>query len=123
MRLIQPAFAAAAVLALSVSPLSAAKLKDTKGDKPIAELSEDILGDTDRVAEGKEIWIEQCAHCHGAKAYPGKAPKLKPRKYTPAFVYDRITYGFRKMPAWEEVYTESERQSLVAWIMNAKFSP
>ena len=31
-------------------------------------------------------------------AYPGKAPKLNPGTYTPDFIFDRVTYGFGKMP-------------------------
>lgn len=72
---------------------------------------------------GKRIWKEQCAHCHGSKAYPGKAPKLKPRRYKPDFVYRRVTNGFRKMPAWKDVYSKKERMAVVAFIMSKRFSP
>jgi len=111
------------VLGLFSVPLLAANLREASGEHPIPELGEDVMNDPERVAQGKEIWMEQCTHCHGAKAYPGKAPKLKPRIYTPEFVFERVTYGFRKMPPWEEVYDEDERISLVAWVMNRKFSP
>lgn len=85
--------------------------------------TEEFLSDPEHIAAGKEIWDGQCALCHGARAYPGKAPKLKPKRYTPEFVYDRITNGFRKMPAWKDVYDEEERADLVAWILSRKFSP
>jgi cytochrome c5 len=83
----------------------------------------EFLADPEHIAAGKEIWQAQCALCHGANAYPGKAPKLKPKRYTPNFVYDRITNGFRKMPPWKDVYDEEERMDLVAWILSRKFSP
>jgi len=83
----------------------------------------EFLADPEHIAAGKEIWQAQCALCHGAKAYPGKAPKLKPKRYTPNFVYDRVTNGFRKMPPWKDVYDDEERMDLVAWILSRKFSP
>ena len=83
----------------------------------------DVLQDPQRIAAGKDIWEQQCRHCHGRSAYPGKAPKLKPRKYTPEFVYGRVTNGFRKMPPWKDVFTDDERWSIVAWVMSKKFSP
>mgnify|MGYP000122966263 CR=1 FL=1 len=60
---------------------------------------------------------------HGAKAYPGKAPKLKPAKYKPDWVFSRVTDGFRKMPAWKDEYSDDERMKIVAYIMSGSFSP
>jgi cytochrome c5 len=98
-------------------------LEDNAGEDSELVFTPEFLADPEHIAAGKEIWQGQCALCHGAKAYPGKAPKLKPKRYTPNFVYDRITYGFRKMPAWKDVYDEEERMDLVAWILSRKFSP
>jgi mono/diheme cytochrome c family protein len=81
------------------------------------------LNNPKHIDEGRELWQQQCRHCHGASAYPGKAPKLKPRKYKPKFVYSRITNGFRKMPPWEAVYTLEQRMALVAFIKSGEFSP
>ena len=66
---------------------------------PSPEFEQAYLDDTANIEAGKEIWQEQCRHCHGKSAYPGKAPKLKPRRYKPDFVYDRITNGFAKTNA------------------------
>jgi len=85
--------------------------------------TEEFLNDPEHIASGKAIWKAQCALCHGARAYPGKAPKLKPKRYTPEFVYSRITNGFRKMPPWKDVYDDEERMDIVAWVLSRKFSP
>ncbi len=85
--------------------------------------TEEYLNDPANIEIGREIWVGQCALCHGAKSYPGKGTKLKPKRYKPDFVYKRITKGFRKMPPWKDVYTLEERMTLVAWIMSGKFSP
>ncbi len=88
-----------------------------------AALTEAYLNKPENITAGKAVWEEQCRHCHGSSAYPGKGPKLKPRRYKPGFVYDRVTNGFRKMPAWKEIYSDEERMAVVAYILSRKFSP
>jgi len=108
-----------ALIAGGTMAVGAAKVKS----KPPVPFTEAYLSSQENVAAGGEIWADQCRHCHGAKAYPGKAPKLKPHKYKPDFVYRRITDGFRKMPAWMDVYSDDERMQLVAYILSSEFSP
>ena len=85
--------------------------------------SKEFLASTENYEAGKEIWFAQCTHCHGFKAYPGKAPKLKPAKYTPEFVFKRIYKGFKKMPAWNDVYSVDEVRQIVAYVKSPGFSP
>jgi mono/diheme cytochrome c family protein len=92
-------------------------------DEAPVEFTAAYLNDPAVFEQGKEIWFKQCTHCHGFKAYPGKAPKLKPKRYTPEFVYKRVSKGFKKMPAWESVYKKEELMAVVAYVKNRKFSP
>ncbi len=92
-------------------------------DAAAVAFTEDFLNDPAHHAAGKELWEGTCQHCHGSKAYPGKAPKLRPGKYTPEFVYDRVTNGFRKMPAWKDILSDEERKNVVAYVLSKKFSP
>lgn len=85
-------------------------------------LTEAFLNDTDNIAVGKKLFFKQCARCHGKRAYPGKAPKLKPEKYKAAFVYKRINKGFRGMPSWKRMYNEKQRKSLTAYVMSKGFT-
>jgi mono/diheme cytochrome c family protein len=110
---------ATAVLAGGIVDATAAKKKS----KPPIPFTEEMLLDEGRITAGREIWQEQCQHCHGSKAYPGKAPKLKPKKYKPGFVYRRATDGFRKMPAFADVYSDLERMDVEIYIRSEKFSP
>lgn len=87
------------------------------------EFSEAFLSDPANVEAGKEIWFAQCTHCHGFKAYPGKAPKLKPAKYKPTFVFKRVYKGFKKMPAWKDTYSVDEIRQIVAYVKSPEFSP
>lgn len=82
-----------------------------------------FLSDKTNIDAGGEMWAAQCRHCHGAKAYPGKAPKLKPAKYKADWVYRRVTDGFRKMPAWKDEYSDEERMKIVSYILSGSFSP
>ena len=84
---------------------------------------DDFMADPANFDAGKEFWFAQCTHCHGFKAYPGKAPKLKPANYTSEFVFKRIYKGFKKMPAWSEVYTVDEIRQIVAYVKGPGFAP
>ncbi len=75
------------------------------------------------IEAGRIVWENQCRHCHGAAAYPGKAPKLNPGQMAPGFIYERVTYGFGKMPGWKDVFTVEQRKGVVAYIKSGDFSP
>ena len=82
-----------------------------------------VMKDTSLIALGQQVWDGQCRHCHGNSAYPGKAPKLKSSSYQPDFVYDRVTNGFRKMPAWRDIFNERQRVGVTVYIMSDAFAP
>lgn len=111
------ALAALALIGALVAPAMAG---GTEGGE--VAFTEEFMNDQENIGRGKEIWDEQCKLCHGKAAYPGKAPRLKPRKYKPEFVYKRVTKGFKGMPAWEEVYDQQDRMSVTAWVMSRDFS-
>ena len=117
---------AAAVIGVTLSSLVLAGPAYAEEDEIIVEdveFTEAYLDNDEAIDEGAIIWVDQCQHCHGAKAYPGKAPKLKPRKYKPKFVFYRITKGFKAMPPWKDFYSLEERMAIVAYIMSDEFSP
>ncbi len=118
--------AVAPAMAVLESAPAAQESSDGAGassDAQAVSFSEEFLGDQANIDAGKALWQKQCRHCHGKAAYPGKAPKLKPRRYTADFIYDRVTYGFRKMPAWGKVYSQKERMAVVAFVLSDQFSP
>ena len=112
--------AAAVAVVLAGLPGAEAAKKKSKPPEPITD---EMLLDEARIEAGREIWLDQCQHCHGSKAYPGKAPKLKPHKYKTGFVYRRATDGFRKMPAFDDYYTDLERMNVEIYIRSDQFSP
>lgn len=111
----------AALCLLQAGTALAQAQKTVKEAVPVFDKA--YLSSKKNVAAGKDVWDNQCRHCHGAAAYPGKAPKLNPGQLAPDFIYDRVTNGFGKMPAWKEVFSAEQRRSVVAYIKSRDFSP
>jgi mono/diheme cytochrome c family protein len=116
------ATATTAVFTMATSPVGA-QTPPAAEEEPPPKFEASFLSSPKSIEEGRGVWDGQCKHCHGNSAYPGKAPKLKPGSYTPDFIYDRVTYGFRGMPPWKAVYTIDQRMAVVAYIKSDSFSP
>ena len=113
-----------AVSAPLTAPAQAPAPAEAEGPRdPPPPLPSDILKDAKVIGEGEALWKDTCAHCHGAKAYPGKAPKLQPHRYKPEFVWDRVHNGFRAMPPWKEAYTPEQVVAVVAYVLSEEFWP
>jgi mono/diheme cytochrome c family protein len=82
----------------------------------------DLLGNPEYIQLGEQVWGKICKFCHGKAAYPGKAPRLTPARYTPEFVFDRVTNGFRGMASFKDQFSEKERQAVTVFIMSPQFS-
>jgi len=91
--------------------------------EPTPKFDKAFLRDPKNIETGRKVWEAQCRHCHGSKAYPGKAPKLKPGQLEPEFIFDRVTNGFGKMPAWKAVFTLEQRKGVVAYVKSDDFWP
>jgi mono/diheme cytochrome c family protein len=111
-------------LALALSPLIGLLAVSAVGivHADETQLTEEFLSDPEQIKLGQELFQGQCAKCHGKGAYPGKAPKLNVKKLTPEDVYLRVAYGFRKMPAWEGVYSDEELMAITAYVKSDRFS-
>jgi hypothetical protein len=44
------------------------------------------------------------------------------QKLSPEDIYLRVTYGYRRMPAWEELFTDDERMAITAYMKSRRFS-
>jgi mono/diheme cytochrome c family protein len=91
--------------------------------EPAPKFDKAFLSNPKNIAAGEKVWHQQCTHCHGSKAYPGKAPKLKPGPLEPEFIFNRVTNGFGKMPSWKAVFTREQRMAVVAYIKSDDFWP
>ena len=109
------------VLVLLMTSAVLLLVETAQADDP--EFTDEFLNDPTTIAEGKELFEQECQNCHGMSAYPGKAPKLKPKRLAAEDVYLRMTYGWRNMPPWEEILSQDERMALTAYIKSRNFSP
>jgi mono/diheme cytochrome c family protein len=114
---------AAAIAFVAINAVAQTKDEPDPPKDPPPPLLAEALKDTRLISQGEKLWQEQCTHCHGAKAYPGKAPRLQPRLYKPEFVWDRTHNGFRAMPPWKDVYKADEIIALVAYVLSDDFFP
>lgn len=120
---VETAYDPVAASAYEVTPEDAEKVSpEVAGEEPPL-FTEEFMLDPANVAAGREVWQGTCAGCHGARAYPGKAPKLKPKKYTPGFVFHQATFGGKKMPPFGDVFTREERMAVVTWVLSKDFAP
>jgi mono/diheme cytochrome c family protein len=101
----------------------AAAAPTAAADEPPPKFDAAYMADAANIKVGQEVWVKQCRHCHGNSAYPGKAPKLSPGGLEPDFIFDRVTNGFRGMPAWGGVFTHEQRKAVTAYIKSSAFSP
>lgn len=115
--------AAAGLLAMAAMVGLAQTPPAAEADEPAPTFAEAFMRDAKVQAAGRDVWQQQCRHCHGNSAYPGKAPKLSPGAMDPGFIFDRVTYGFKGMPPWRHVFTREQRMSVVAYIKSDNFSP
>jgi mono/diheme cytochrome c family protein len=105
----------------AAAPAAALAAPATGGAEPVFDKA--FLTSPESIKAGEAVWAGQCRHCHGNAAYPGKAPKLNPAMLEPDFIYDRVTNGFQKMPAWKDVFSQQDRMNVVAYIKSKEFSP
>ena len=113
---------AAALVAWGFAPLDRAGVAQPAPASMSGRLSPEFLQDPKNIEQGRAVWKTRCQFCHGKAAYPGKAPKLDPSRYTPEFVYDRVTNGYKGMPSWRQEFSEQELRAVVAWVMSKEFS-
>jgi mono/diheme cytochrome c family protein len=111
-------FTTIALLLVGLAALPVARVGQAQG----VAFTKEYLGDARKIELGRRVWVSRCQFCHGKTAYPGKAPKLDPSRYTPEFVFDRVTSGFQGMPSWKHEFSEEERMAVVAYIMSKDFS-
>jgi mono/diheme cytochrome c family protein len=114
LRLLTTAMLLAGVLLASDVPMAAAQ---------DVVFTPEFLADPSNVALGKQLWSTRCQLCHSKESYPGSAPPLQPWKYSPEFIYERITNGFRGMPALKQEFSVEQRQAIVAYVLSRTFVP
>lgn len=121
-RLRSTLLSAAALIALAASLF--ATLPTARAEEAVdpANPPEGFMTDMKNIRAGMELFRDQCGHCHGSRAYPGKAPRLRPDRYEPDFVFWVVKGGYGKMPSFEEHFTDEEVLKIVSFVKSTYFS-
>jgi mono/diheme cytochrome c family protein len=106
--------------ALALSMFMPAGPADAQSDE--VQFTEEYLNDQEHIELGRELFRQQCTRCHGKGAYPGKAPDLDPDDMPPDEIYLKVTYGFGRMPAWENIFDDEQRKAITAYMKSDIFS-
>jgi mono/diheme cytochrome c family protein len=112
----------AAALTIGAAAMLVAGPAVTDDDFRQPEFTEEFLADMAVIREGRELFRGQCGHCHGSRAYPGKAPRLRPDRYEPDFVYWVVVGGYGQMPPFAEHFDHEDVRRIVAWVKSPYFS-
>ena len=73
------------------------------------------------VAQGRTLYLAQCASCHGQDAAGKIGPSLHALGDPDPKVYRHIANGFTgKMPAYKDKLTKDQIDTLVAYIQSLK---
>ena len=104
-----------------VTPEDAERVSPEVAAEEPPVFTEEFLNDPANFEIAKTVW-ETCGGCHGSQAYPGKAPKLRPKRYSPQFVFHQATFG-SKMPPFGDAFTREERMAVAAWVLSKDFAP
>lgn len=95
-----------------------------KGTQEYEKVANPIEATEETIAEGKSIYLQKCATCHGADgkgSYPGM-PDLTDHQMmsemSEALMFQRISKGVQgtSMPPWEDILTEEERWMVVNYL-------
>ncbi len=121
-----------ALLALSAEP-ARSDLDSVRANTPpeIAEMENPLAGDERAVEDGRKLYLQRCALCHGNNG-TGRGPaafgmKPKPLDFSHAEHMEAVTDGQlywaiqhgspgTPMPAWKSVMNEREIWKIVAFI-------
>jgi putative heme-binding domain-containing protein len=72
--------------------------------------------------DGSQIFKIRCSigYCHGAEGKPGRAPKLRDRDFTGAYLNQVVTNGIQSssMPGFKEVLKPAEITAVVNYVLS-----
>jgi mono/diheme cytochrome c family protein len=69
------------------------------------------------IAQGRKLFLNTCAHCHGIDASGDEGPDLHDLQVSDRFITNTIKQGFKgEMPAFGKKYSDTEIAELRAYL-------
>ena len=70
-----------------------------------------------RVAKGRALFLDSCAHCHGADARGDEGPDLHGLQVSDRYIHKIITRGIAgEMPSFAKKHGEADVRALTAYV-------
>lgn len=69
------------------------------------------------VARGRTLFLDSCAHCHGADAHGDEGPDLHNVQVSDRYIANIITHGIpHEMPSFAKKHGADDRAALTAYV-------
>jgi len=76
------------------------------------------------VAEGRRLFLESCAHCHGADVSGDEGPDLRGLQVSDRYIATMIRYGEpHEMPAFAKKHGNADLAALTAYLRSLPAAP
>jgi mono/diheme cytochrome c family protein len=116
---------ALAVVMCVVSPVAVAKAQHA------VTIANPFEGRTDVIDEGRSLFNQYCAHCHGTNAYQGERPRdlrrlnLRYGQQAPRVIYETVSNGRldRGMPVWKTVLSDDVLWQIFTFLETVQTPP
>ena len=73
------------------------------------------------VAQGRSLFLDSCAHCHGADAHGDEGPDLHDVQVSDRYIANIVTRGIKgEMPAFAKKLRAGDLPALLAYVRSLK---
>jgi polar amino acid transport system substrate-binding protein len=116
-------------LAIALWVLSVAARAQTP--PPTSTVTNPFEGRADVVDEGRSLFNQYCAHCHGTNAYQGERSrdlrrlKLRYKHEAPRIFYETVSHGRldKGMPVWKPALTDDALWQIFTFLETVQTPP
>jgi len=100
-------------------------------EEPSAQIANPVAGGGDVTAEGRSLFNQYCAHCHGPNAVQGERPldlrrlTLRYGRQAPDVFYEAMSKGRldKGMPVWKGVLSDEVLRRILSYLQTVQTEP
>ena len=119
-----------AVLALSALLVSAVAVP-ASAQQAASAVTNPLSGRADVIDDGRSLFNQYCAHCHGPNAYQGERPRdlrrlsLRYGREAPRMFWETVTKGKldKGMPVWKTVLSDDALWQIFTFLETVQTPP
>jgi mono/diheme cytochrome c family protein len=73
-------------------------------------------GDQENLVSGQQLFMRNCARCHGASAQGKIGPRLAGTSLSPGTIANAVTNGSTKMPSFKKQLSPTDIKAVAAYV-------